>query len=376
MARRNDPQTDRRFMAEALALAAKMLGLTSPNPTVGCVIVRNGRIVGRGATARGGRPHAETRALAAAGSRTRGATAYVTLEPCAHYGATPPCADALVRARVTRVVVGCLDPYPPVRGRGIAILRRAHIAVTTGVLASECRRLNEAFITRQTRRRPFVILKLATSLDGRIAAASGDSRWISSDDSRRLVHRWRRECDAVLVGAGTVIADDPRLTCRSPGGRDPVRIVVDARLRVPPDARIFRQRSRAPTILVTVPSRLAAARRRYQRPRVEIIAAPADREGIALDALMRDLARRGISRLLIEGGARVASSALRARIVDRVALFVAPLIIGSGLPAVDGLAFRRVRDAISLSDMTAQSIGRDWLFAGRPIYRRLRSRRS
>ncbi len=376
MARRTNSQTGRRFMAGALALAAPMLGLTAPNPAVGCVIVRNGRIVGRGATARGGRPHAETRALAAAGSRARGATAYVTFEPCAHHGATPPCAEALVRAGVSRVVIGCLDPYPPVRGRGVAILRRAGVPVTTGVLESECRRLNEGFITRMARRRPFVILKLAASLDGRIAAASGDSRWISSNDSRRLVHRWRRECDAVLVGAGTVIADDPRLTCRAPRGRDPVRIVLDARLRVPPGARIFRQRSGAPTILVTVASRLAAARRRYQRPGVEIVTAPANQDGIALDALMRDLARRGISKVLIEGGAHVAASALRARIVDRVALFVAPLILGSGLPAVDGLRFRRVRDAVALADLTARPVGRDWLLEARPIYRPFRSRRS
>jgi diaminohydroxyphosphoribosylaminopyrimidine deaminase/5-amino-6-(5-phosphoribosylamino)uracil reductase len=370
MPRHIDSDTDRRFMAEALALAERMLGLTCANPTVGCVIVRNGRIIGHSATAAGGRPHAETRALATAGTRARGATAYVTLEPCAHQGATPPCAEALVRAGIARAVLGCLDPYPPVRGRGVAILRRAGIAVSTGVLESECRRLNEGFITRVTRRRPFVILKLATSLDGRIAPPVGPTHWISSADSRHLVHRWRRECDAVLVGAGTVLADDPRLTCRAPRGRDPVRIVLDARLRVSPAARVFRQRSTAPTILATALSRVSAARRRYQRPGVEVVGVPATADGIVLDVLMRDLARRGISRVLIEGGAHVAASALRARIVDRVALFVAPLIFGSGLPAIDGLAMQRVRDAVPLADLTVRPIGRDWLFEGRPVYRK------
>ncbi len=226
-----DRATDSRFMREALALAESALGLTTPNPAVGCVLVRGGRVVGRGVTARGGRPHAETIALRRAGARARGATAYVSFEPCAHRGQTPPCAEALAAAGVARVVVGCLDPYPPVRGRGLAILRRAGIKVTVGVLEDECRRLNEGFITRVTRRRPFVLLKLAMSLDGRIATASGDSKWISSEPARQIVHRWRRECDAVMVGAGTVLADDPRLTCRMRGGRDPVRVIIDAALR-------------------------------------------------------------------------------------------------------------------------------------------------
>ena len=193
---------DRRFMSEAIALGRARLGLTTPNPAVGCVLVRRNRIVGRGATGRGGRPHAEAVALAKAGAKARGATAYVSFEPCAHQGVTPSCARALVAAGVRRVVIGCLDPYPPVRGRGVRIMRTAGIAVTTGVLEDECRRVNEGFITRVTRRRPFAILKLAASLDGRIAAPGGDSRWISSEPSRALVHRWRREADAVMVGAG------------------------------------------------------------------------------------------------------------------------------------------------------------------------------
>ncbi len=206
---RPNVERDARLMEEAITLAESVLGLTSPNPAVGCVIVAGDKIVARGATAVGGRPHAETVALAKAGAKARGATAYVSLEPCAHYGKTPPCANALVEAGIKRVVIGCGDPFPQVRGKGIAILKNAGIAVTLGVMEEEARRINEGFFTRVEKGRPMVILKLATTLDGRIATSSGDSQWISGEESRALVHRWRRYSDAVMVGAGTVIADNP-----------------------------------------------------------------------------------------------------------------------------------------------------------------------
>lgn len=349
-------------MHNALALARPMLGRTSPNPAVGCVIVRGGRIVGRGVTAASGRPHAEAVALARAGAKARGATAYVSFEPCAHRGRTPPCARALVEAGVRRVVVGCVDPYPPVRGRGIAILRAAGVEVSCGVLEKECRRLNEGFISRVTRGRPFATLKLALSLDGRIAAASGDSHWISSPASRELVHQWRREADAVMVGAGTVLADNPRLTCRIAGGRDPARVVIDGRLRCPPRARVFVQRSAAPAVLVTTSANESRARRRYRGVRVEIIGCEKIRGGeIDLRALMRDLGRRGWSKVLIEGGAHLAGSALGAGIVDRVAFFVAPIVIGAGIPAVEGLGAARVRNAIALEELGMRRLGSDLL---------------
>ncbi len=359
-------ERDERFMRAALDLARPMLGLTTPNPTVGCVIVRDGEIVAQGATTAGGRPHGETNALAEAGTRARGATAYVSLEPCAHRGQTPPCARALVDAGVARVVVGCRDPYPAVRGRGIAILRAAGIAVTEGVLADECRGLNEGFFARVTRGRPFVTLKLATSLDGRIAAAGGDSRWISSPESRALVHRWRREADAVMVGAATVIADNPRLTCRLEGGRDPVRVIIDGRLRTPAAATIFRQRSLAPTMLVTTPANRARAERRYANRRgagglVEIVAAKSTGGKIDLIALMREFGSRGWSKILLEGGAHLAGAALAAGIVDRVAFFIAPRILGCGLPAVEGLMSRKVRGSIRLINLRTSPIGADLL---------------
>ena len=352
-------------MRQALELAADRLGLTSPNPTVGCVIVRGRKVVGRGVTGVGGRPHAEAVAIADAGRRTRGATAYVSFEPCAHFGQTPPCADALVAAGVKRVVVACLDPDSRVAGRGIAILKRAKIAVRTGVLKDEAIRLNEGFITRVSRGRPMSILKLAMSMDGRIAAASGDSQWISSEASRHLVHRWRRECDAVMVGAGTVIADDPRLTCRIPGGRDPVRVVIDARLRTPPTARVYRQRSKAPTIVVTTQTNLAAAQEKYAHRGVEVIAVASYGDQLELGRLMLEFGHRGWCRVLIEGGANLAGSALSAGIVDRVALFVAPKILGDGLPAISGIKSSSVRDALALKDLSARMVGDDCLLEAR-----------
>jgi len=354
---------DEHFMRAALAMAAPMLGRTAPNPAVGCVIVQGDRIVGHGATAPGGRPHAETQAIADAGPRARGATAFISLEPCAHQGQTPPCARALIEAGVARVVVGCRDPYPLVRGRGLAILRRAGISVTLGVLEDACLRLNQGFITRVTRGRPFTILKLATTLDGRIATASGDSRWISSAAARVIVHRWRGECDAVMVGAGTVIADNPRLTCRLPEGRDPARVIVDTQLRCDPVSRVFRQRSPAPTIIATTPQNLSRAAARYGK-RVELIAVPPARDGIDVALLMRELAGRGWSRVLLEGGARLAGAALRAKVVDRVAFFVAPKLLGGGRSAVDGLTPRTMRDALHLINLSASQVGSDWLLEG------------
>lgn len=356
-------------MRRALALARARAGLTTPNPSVGCVLVRGGRVVGQGATGRGGRPHAETIALTRAGRLARGATAYVTFEPCAHRGRTPACAGALVAGGISRAVVGCLDPYPPVRGRGIAILRRAGISVATGVLENECRALNEGFITRVTRRRPFGILKLATSLDGRIAATSGDSQWISSARSRVIVHRWRRECDAVVVGAGTVIKDNPQLTCRIARGRDPVRVVIDARLRTSPTALIFTERSDATALLVTLGKNVQRARRRYASGRVEVLGC-SERDGaIDLKAMMAEFARRGWCKVLFEGGAHLAGSALRARIIDRVAFFIAPKVLGAGLPAVQGLETRRVREAIGLTNLSVRRIDGDALIEARPVTR-------
>lgn len=362
-------------MREALALAEGALGLTTPNPAVGCVIARDGEILGRGATADGGRPHGETQALAEAGELARGATAYVSLEPCAHRGQTPPCARALIEAGVARVVVGCSDPYPAVRGRGIAMLKRAGIEVMVGVLEAECRRLNQGFFTRVTRGRPMGILKLAATLDGRIATASGESQWISSEESRDLVHRWRLEADAVIAGAATVIADNPRFTCRIAGGRDPARVIIDGRLKTPPSATVFTQESAAPTILVTTAPNLARARKRYRGTHTEVIGVAGESGRIDLNALMREFGRRGWCRVLIEGGAHLAGAAMAAGIVDRVAMFIAPRILGSGLPAIEGLSAAAVRDSIRLAQMTARASGADWLIEADVVQHKVSRRR-
>ncbi|HXW83394.1 MAG TPA: bifunctional diaminohydroxyphosphoribosylaminopyrimidine deaminase/5-amino-6-(5-phosphoribosylamino)uracil reductase RibD [Candidatus Binataceae bacterium] len=360
-ARKSATADDEHYMQRALALARAMLGRTSPNPAVGCVLVRAGKVIGEGATQRGGRPHAEAVALTKAGTRARGSTAYVTFEPCAHFGQTPPCADALVAAGVSRVVVGCIDPFPQVRGRGLKKLRAAKISTTVGVLEDECRRLNEGFITRVATGRPFGLLKLAMSLDGRIAAAGGDSRWISSEASRQLVHRWRSECDAVMVGAGTVRADNPRLTARIDGGHNPVRVIIDPRLSTRPASLVYRKRSETPAIIVTNERNVARAERRYASPPVEILGARQRQGKLDMSWLMQQFGHRGWNRVLIEGGAHLAASALDAGIVDRVAFFVAPRIVGAGLSAVEGLSTRRMRDAIDLGALRVSKIGPDLL---------------
>ncbi len=334
---RPNVERDSRLMEEAITLAESTLGFTSPNPAVGCVIVAGDQIVARGATASGGRPHAEAVALAKAGAQARGATAYVSLEPCAHYGQTPPCANALVEAGIKRVVIGCGDPFPKVRGKGIAILKKAGIAVTLGVMEDECRRTNEGFFTRVEKGRPMLTLKLAMTLDGRIATSSGDSQWISGEESRALVHRWRRYSDAVMVGAGTVIADNPRLTCRDEGGRDPYRVILDAKLRSDPRARVFTQRSNASTILVTTPVNYKKAHERYGSSRTEVLAMKSVGDEIALAPLLHEFGQRGWNRIMLEGGAHLAASALRQKVVDRIAMFVAPKILGGGLSAIEGL---------------------------------------
>jgi diaminohydroxyphosphoribosylaminopyrimidine deaminase/5-amino-6-(5-phosphoribosylamino)uracil reductase len=362
---RPDLERDSRLMEEAIALAESALGFTSPNPAVGCVIVAGGKIIARGATATGGRPHAEAIALAKAGARARGATAYVSLEPCAHFGNTPPCAHALVDAGIKRVVIGCGDPFPMVRGKGIAILRKAAVAVTLGVLEDECRLINEGFFIRVEKGRPMVTLKLAMTLDGRIAAASGDSRWISGEESRALVHRWRRYSDAVMIGAGTVIADNPHLTCRDEGGRDPYRVILDAKLRCDPGSRVFTERSNASTILVTTPAKYRLAHARYGSDKTEVLAMKTVGNEIALAPLLAEFGQRGWNRVMIEGGAHLSASALRQKVVDRIALFVAPKILGGGLSAIESLGFLKVKDSISLDDLEVWQIGKDLIIEAR-----------
>ncbi len=348
-------------MERALALAARGLGRTHPNPPVGAVVVRGTRIVGVGFHRRAGEAHAEVLALRQAGRRARGATLYVTLEPCAHHGRTPPCVDAVLRAGIARVVVGIVDPDPRVGGRGIRRLRRAGLVVETGVCARAGRRLLRGYLQRLARGRPFVVLKLAASLDGRIATAAGASRWITGPAARRRAHRLRDECDGVMVGIGTARVDDPRLTCRIAGGRDPIRIVVDARLELSPRARMLRARTTAPTWVFT--TRTASRRReaRLHRVGAVVIRLPG-RARVDLNALFRELGRRGLTTVLLEGGGALAAAALRARRVDQVSMFLAPRIIGGdGVPAVGSLGVARLAEALRLGAMHVERLGPDLL---------------
>jgi diaminohydroxyphosphoribosylaminopyrimidine deaminase/5-amino-6-(5-phosphoribosylamino)uracil reductase len=327
-------------MRAALALAARGLGTTWPNPSVGCVVVRDGRVIARARTAPGGRPHAETEALAAAGAAAWGATLYVTLEPCCHHGRTPPCTDAIIAAGIARVVVAIRDPDPRVNGEGLARLRAAGIEVTEGVLAPEGSALHAGFISRIAHGRPLVTLKLASTLDGRIATHAGESRWITGEAARRATHALRGQSDAVMVGVGTVLADDPDLTCRIAGYRpfQPVRVIADSHLRTPLTSRLVATAGAAPVWIVVRPDADAARRAALLSAGVAVIEAqPAGGgEGIGVDAraALQSLAGRGLTRVLVEGGPRLAASLLRADLVDRLVWFHAPTVIGGdGLPA-------------------------------------------
>src|SRR5262245_1291852 len=351
-------------MARALELAAAGLGRTFPNPPVGALFVRGGRILGAGFHTRAGAPHAEVEALRAAGGRVRGATLYITLEPCTHHGRTPPCVEALLALGLRRVVVAMPDPNPRVRGRGIARLRRAGIPVVLGVGAGEARALTAGYRSWIARRRPLVVLKLAVTLDGRIAAAGGDARWISGPPARTLGHALRDMADAVLVGAGTVRADDPRLTCRLPGGRNPLRIVLAGKaLALPTRARVFA--GNAPTLVITAvgaPARQVAALRRRG---VEVVLLPGRAGRVSFAAVVRLLGARGLTMLLIEGGGSVAAAALRARVVDRLVLFVAPKLLGGdAVPAIGPLDVRRVARAVRLGSLAVGRVGDDIVLEG------------
>ncbi len=358
-------------MRSALALARRGLGRVWPNPAVGCVIVagaeRDARVLGRGWTQAGGRPHAETEALARAGTSAKAATAYVTLEPCAHHGRTPPCADALIAAGVARVVVGVADRNPRTAGRGVAALRAAKIDVIENVLAREAEELNAGFFMRLAQGRPLVTLKLATSLDGRIATASGESRWITGERSRARAHLMRAEQDAILIGAGTAIADDPLLTCRLPGmeHRSPIPVVVDGGRRVPESAKLFRTARERKTILATRAPDAAGKKSlaALAAAGVEIMELPEDTPGhVDLAAMLRALGDRGLTRVMVEGGGGMGTALLRRGLVDRIAWFRAPILLGNdGVPAVAGLELAKLAEAPGFERTGVETLGDDLL---------------
>ncbi len=377
---------DAAYMALALRLAARGRATVSPNPMVGAVVVSGGRIVGRAFHRRPGEPHAEVLALRQAGPRARGATLYVTLEPCCHTGKrTPPCTPLLIHSGLRRVVIAMRDPNPLVNGRGIRALARAGLAVTVGCLREEAARLNERYCHWMRTGRPFVLLKAAMTLDGKIATARGESQWITGEVARREVHRLRSHVDAVMVGIGTVLRDDPRLTARPPesragraGPRQPLRVVLDSRLRIPPAARVLSGGATAGgTVVATTrraaPRRIAALRRRN----VTVLVLPAKAGRVALPACLARLGRMGVSSLLVEGGSELNAAVLRAGLVNRVLLYVAPRLLGGqdAKGAFGGKAPSRLAEAIALADLRVRRVGEDYLFEGTPVVPKTTGRR-
>lgn len=351
--------TDKDYMRLAIQLAAATRGQTSPNPVVGAVIVKNHQIVGMGAHLKAGEPHAEIHALNMAGEKSKGATMYVTLEPCAHYGRTPPCVEALIQAGVARVVVAATDPDERVSGRGIEMIKSAGIEVIQGILEQEALELNEPFFYSVTEKQPFVTLKIASSLDGKIATCTGESKWITGEESREDVHFLRHTHDAILVGVNTVIADDPTLNTRLPGGgKNPIRIILDHHLRTPIQAKMISD-NLAPVWIVTSPACDVNQQKEFEKRGVKLI--KMDETPIRIKSLLEVLFKEGIQSLLVEGGGVVNDSFLRSGLFNQVVVYLAPLLIGSqsAPSSFSGLGIESLEHAARLTFKNIESIGND-----------------
>ena len=359
---------DHKYMQQALDLAAKGRGRTSPNPMVGAMVVKDGRVMGRGYHQRAGSPHAEVNAIDDAGDRTRGATIYVTLEPCNHFGRTPPCTRKIIDAGIRRVVVAMTDPNPDVQGGGTETLRGQGLDVTTGICEKEARTLNEGFITWVTTGKPFVIVKCAATLDGRMATRTGDSRWVTGPASRRFVHRIRHGVDGIMVGVETVKKDDPSLTTRLEGetGSDPTRIILDTRLSIPLTAKMLHQTSHAPTWVVCGTDASTDRRTALEKTGARVITASLKAGRIDLSALMKQLGAMGITSLLIEGGGTVIGSAFAADIADKICFFYAPKILGGddGVPICRGAGPESMKQSISIHDLSVFRFDADVMIQG------------
>lgn len=358
---------DEKYMAMALRLAAKAAGRTSPNPLVGAVVVKNGRVIARGWHKRAGEPHAEAIALAKAGAAARGATLYVTLEPCSHSNKrTPPCSPLVIRSGVKRVVISMIDPNRKVSGGGIRAIRKSGIEVVTGVLGPEARLLNEAYIKYITKGMPFVTLKIAQTLDGRIATAMGESKWITSERSREEGHRLRDRNDAILVGINTILKDDPALTSRIPNGRDPIRVIVDSTLRIPLKAKVLTDRSSTKTVVATLANAPKEKANKVRSTGVEVLVVKSENGRVSLRGLMRKLGRMGIMSVLVEGGAEINASALKAGIVDKIIAIIAPTLMTGrdSLCSIGGSSPARLNQAIGITGFTTRRSDRDLIVEG------------
>lgn len=356
------------FMERALELAEKGVGYTSPNPLVGAVIVKDGKIIGEGCHEFFGGPHAEINAFNHASEEVGGAEMYVTLEPCSHYGKTPPCARAIVKKGIKKVVVALEDPNPKVSGRGIKLLREAGIEVITGVMEEESRKLNEIFIKYITSGLPFCILKSAMTLDGKTAAVTGDSKWVTNEESRQYVHKLRHRVSSVMAGIGTVLSDDPYLTTRISGmeGRDPVRIIVDSSARIPLTANVLNLNSRAGTILAVTERASDARLKELEKKGAKIIMTPMVNNRVDLKYLMKALGKMEIDSVFLEGGSELNYSALEADIVDKVNIFIAPKLIGGkdAKTPVGGSGRQLMQEAVTLKEIKTYAFGEDTMIEG------------
>lgn len=363
--------TDLDYMKSVLRLAAKGRGQTSPNPMVGAIIVNKNRVIGKGYHRKAGTPHAEILALREAGERARGSAIYVNLEPCCHRDKkTPPCTDAIIQSGIKKVVLGMIDPNPKVSGKGIRVLKNAGIEIATGILEEESRRLNEAYIKYITTGQPFVILKIASSLDGKIATASGESKWITGEQSRKMVHRLRSEVDAVMVGVGTVLKDDPMLNVRLVKGENPHRVILDPHLKIPLNAKFLniepKGSSNAKTYIVTTTDSPEDKAIALKKMGIEIIYADSKDGYIDPALLIKELGKLGITSIVIEGGSETNAKALSSGIVDKVLIFLSPKIIGghNSKGAVGGKSPHRLSDALMLRDIKVKRSGKDILIEG------------
>lgn len=353
-------------MRRALALAERAAGEVGHYPLVGAVIVKRGDIIAEGWFKKPGEPHAEVKALARAGDQARGADLILNLEPCSHFGRTPPCAEAVIKAGIKRVVAGMMDPNPLVSGRGFKKLRAAGLEVVTGVLEEECRKLNRVFVKFITTGRPFVIIKAAATLDGKIATRSGDSKWITGKEARAEAHKLRDLCQAVMAGAGTVRSDDPELTARlSPKHRHPRPVVISSKLELPLRAKIMKTPAEGGPLIFTTKSAPLKKLRAFERAGAEVVAVKKRGERVDLHSVMRELGRRKIASLLVEGGAELHGELIRAGLVDEVVIFIAPTLLGGGLPMSSGRGPAKLAEALPLEDMKIKRAGRDLMIRAR-----------
>lgn len=358
-------KTPENIMDYALRLARRAVNRTLPNPMVGSVVVKNGKIVGKGYHRRAGEPHAEVYAIESAGRKAKGATLFVTLEPCAHLGRTPPCTDLIIKSGIKKVIVSMIDPNPLVAGKGVKILRSHGIDVEVGVLESEARKLNEVYIKNITQKMPYVIYKSAVTLDGRTATKTGDSMWISSEKSRKMVHRLRSEVEAVMVGSETIIKDNPSLTTHGITEYTPLRIIVDSSLRIPLTSRVLNDSFIEKTIIATTNNAPRQKMQDIESRGVKVLVLKTKKGKVDLHALMRKLYELNIYRLLVEGGATLGGALLKEKLIDKIIFFIAPKLIGNGKGVFDGFGAKRIKYAMEVRDVIMRKIDGDIMIEGK-----------